>query len=336
MTVIRASLRILNSDVDFADFLYTNASLGSGYKFFVPRNVDVCTFKLTITKTCDACNDIQFYVQAHSLPTAKNYLHSSVINSSQTGDTVIEFYPHENSWHYVDLKFFEQITNDASQKANSMNASSPSPSMLNDSAVQHVEYSIMIEFLYNNINEQNGDESEKFETTDKDRSNDYIKYVPLMPKSRNFDESPLLRQTYREFFMYDYDLVPDANGTQPVSINLTAGIPSLMKFDIGDVYDIGGTLSFAIAMKYDISGGLIESVPTTSTTIDLNGEGAIAEKLVAEDTKRSNQTVIVCMRLNEPGIPTWPDKCTYGRHIFPANSVINNTDGETGTSVSLE
>lgn len=336
MTVSRASLKILNSDVDFSDLLYSNTTSGNSYKFFVPRNVDICTFKVTITKRCDGCDDLIFFVQPHSLPTSKNFLHSSVINSSQTSDAVIEFYPHENSWHYVDLKFFEPVSNEATQKSNSMNASLPTSSkasMLNNSAVQHVEYSLMIEFRYNNINEQNGDDDGRTEVYDKDHSDDYVKYVPLMPKSRNFDEYPLLRQTYREFFMYDYDLVPDANGTVPISINLTAGLPALMKFDIGDVYDIGGTLSFAIAMKYDIMGGLIDSVPTTSTTIDLNGEGAIAEKLVAEDTKRSNQTVIVCMRLNEPGIPTWPDKCSYGRHTFAANSVINNTDGETGTGV---
>lgn len=283
------------------------------------------------------CDDLNFFVQPHSLPTSKNYLHSSVINSSQTDDSVIEFYPHENSWHYVDLKFIEHASSDASLRGNPSNdstASAPSKaSVLNNSAVHHVDYSVMIEFRYNNVNEQNGDENEKIEVNDKEHSDDIVKYVPLMPKARNFDEYPLLRQTYREFFMYDYDLVPDANGTVPVSINLTAGIPALMKFDIGDVYDIGGTLSFAIAMKYDISGGLIESIPTTSTAIDLNGEGAIAEKLVAEDTKRSNQTVIVCIRLNEPGIPTWPDKCVYGRHSFAANSVINNTDGETGTGV---
>lgn len=92
-------------------------------------------------------------------------------------------------------------------------------------------------------------------------------------------------------------------------------------------------MSFAIAMKYDISGGLIESVPTSTTAINLNGEAAIAEKLVGEDTKRGNQTVIVCMRLNEPGVPTWPDKCVYGRSSFQANSVINNTDAESGTGV---
>lgn len=339
MTVTRASLKILNSDVEFSDILNSNTTFGNSYKFFVPRGVELCTFRLTITKSCKECNDMNFFVQPHSLPTQKNYLHSTVINSSQTSDAVIEFYPHENSWHYVDLKFFEQIVNDATQKSsNSMNAStfaaSSKASMLNNSAVQHVAYSVTIEFRFNNVNEQNGDENVQIGSKDKDHSSDYAKYVPLMPKSRNFVEYPLLRQTYREFFMYDYDLVPDANGSVPISINLTAGMPALMKFDIGDVYDIGGTLSFAIAMKYDISGGLIESIPTTSTSIGLNGEAAIAEKLVAEELKpRSNQTVIVCMRLNEPGIPTWPDKCAYGRQSFTANSVINNTDGETGTGV---
>lgn len=337
MTVTRAPLRILNSDVEFSDTLHSNSTNGNSYKYFVPRNVDVCTVKLTVTKRCDGCDDVIFLVQPHSLPTSKNYLHSSVINSSQTGDAVIEFYPHENSWHYVDLKFFEASANDAFQKSTSLNASSLTASKaapIKNFTVQHtIEYSVAIEFRYNNANEQNGESNGKIDGNDKGHSSDYVKYVPLIPKSRNFEEYPLLRQTYREFFMYDYDLVPDVNGTVPVSINLTAGVPALMKFDIGDVYDIGGTLSFAIAMKYDIAGGLIDSIPTTSTAIDLNNEGAIAEKLVAEDTKRSNQTVIVCMRLNEPGIPTWPDKCVYGRQSFAANSVINNTDAESGTGL---
>lgn len=336
MTVTRASLKILNSDVDFADILYTNTTNGNSYKLFVPRNVDICTFKLTITKSCDGCDDINFFVQPHSLPTSKNYLHSSVINSSQTSDVVIEFYPHENSWHYVDLKFFEPTVGDATQKANLMNASHSAPTVLNNSTVQHVEYSVIIEFRYNQMSEPSVDGSSKIETSDKAHSEDFVKYIPPMPKSRIFEEYPLLRQTYREFFMYDYDLVPDLNGSVPISINLTAAIPALMKFDIGDVYDIGGTLSFAIAMKYDIAGGLIDSVPTASSSaIGLNGEAAIAEKLVAAEdaTKRTNQTVIVCMRLNEPGIPTWPDKCVYGRQSFAANSVINNTDAETGTGL---
>jgi hypothetical protein len=125
--------------------------------------------------------------------------------------------------------------------------------------------------------------------------------------------------------MFDYDLLPDINGSVPTNINMTSGITTLMKFDVGDVYDIGGTLSFAIALRYDINGNMIDSAPVSA------GE-AVAEKLV-DNVPISNQTVIVCMRLNEPGIPTWPDKCVYGRQTLPANSVINNTDTDTGTGL---
>lgn len=318
MTVTRAILKILNSDIPFSDILYTNASTPNGYKFFVPRNVDICTFKLTIKRPCTECRDINFYVQAHSVPTTKNYLHSTVINVSASS-SVIEFYPHENAWHYIDLKFVDNLN------ASSVNSTVTQSSTI----VQSIQYSVEIEYQ----NKKQGNEDE-FEGGNGNDINDTNKYVPPMEK-RIFDEYSLLRQTYREFFMYDYDLVPDANGSVPLSINLTSQMPAMMKFDIGDVYDIGGTLTFAISMRTDaMASAPIESstITTPSVHIDLNGEPAIAEKLTNE-MKFSNQTVIVCIRLNEPGIPTYPDKCVYGRHSHAANTIINNTNEDSGTSV---
>lgn len=315
MTVTRALLKILNTDIPFTDILHTNASAPNGYKFFVPRNVDICTFKLTITRSCTECRDINFYVQAHSVPTSKNYLHSAVINVSAS-NSVIEFYPHENAWHYIDLKFLDNSS------ASSLNSTGTQSS----TAVHSVEYSVKIE--YQNKKQPN---DEEIEGASENATDDANKYIPPMPKSRLFDEYSLLRQTYREFFMYDYDLVPDANGSVPLSINLTSRMPALMKFDIGDVYDIGGTLTFAISMRTDVMGSS-ESIASPSVHIDLNGEPATAEKLTNE-MKYSNQTVIVCIRLNEPGIPTYPDKCVYGRHSHVANTIINNTSEDTGTSV---
>jgi transmembrane protein 8A/B len=324
MTVTRALLKILNSNMPFNDTLHTNATSPNGYKFFVPRNVDICTVKLTIAKACSECKDINFYVQAHSLPTSKNYLHSAIINvSASNSDDVIEFYPHENTWHYVDLKFFDHFNS----SLNGSTASTPSTSSA--VTIQSVDYTITLEYqLKKTANEE---EVHDEMTTSAD---DASKYIPLMPKSRNFEEYSLLRQTYREFFMYDYDLVPDANGSVPLAINLTSRAPALMRFDIGDVYDIGGTLTFAISMRTDVMTSPSEATPTTppSVHIDLNGEPAIAEKLTNE-MKFNNQTVVVCIRLNEPGIPTYPDKCAYGRHTYPANTIINNTNEDTGTSV---
>ncbi|CAO1444482.1 unnamed protein product [Diamesa hyperborea] len=269
MAIVRAHPKIITPNASYKDTIATNATEPRSYKFFVPRNVDICTWRLTIVRTCNDCTDLSFFVQSHSLPNHKNYLQNAIVNVTQANETIIDFYPHENAWHYVDLDFLVGET---------------------------------------------------------------IKSTII--KSRGFRNYPLLRQTYREFFMFDYDLLPDVNGTVPLSINMTAGVTTLMKFDVGDVYDIGGTLSFAIAMKYDISGNVIDSTPTHANS-DEGVEQAYAEKLVSEESNkfRSNQTVIVCMRLNEPGIPTWPDKCVYGRQIFPASSVINNTDADSGTGL---
>jgi hypothetical protein len=329
MTVTRASLRILNSDVQFADALHTNATAPNSYKFFVPRNVDMCTFKLTITRPCAECKDIYFAVQSRALPTAKSYLHSAVINASRVNDDVIEFYPHENAWHFVDLRFLDQL-NASTAKANASQTTGSNSS----STVHRVEYNMTIGFHLKHSNEDNNDEDGSSSSSDNiDGSTDFTQYIPPMPKLRNFDDYPLMRQTYREFFMYDYDLVPDANGTVPIAINLTSRTPALMKFEIGDVYDIGGTLTFAIAMKSDVMSVPVSDESSSTASSSLYIEQAIAEKLTAEETKFTNQTVIICIRLNEPGTPTFPDKCTYGRQTFAANTIINNTNDDTSMSV---
>ncbi|XP_037943185.1 uncharacterized protein LOC119676034 [Teleopsis dalmanni] len=164
---------------------------------------------------------------------------------------------------------------------------------------------------------------------------------------RDMEFYPLLRQTYREFFMFDYDLVPDSNGTVPTVLNLTAGIPAGFAFEIGEVYDIGGTLSFAVSMKHGLKGSNeLKSLPTMTSPTERSG--ILAEKLIGrpfgqdddvvekEENKalpRSNQTIIVCMHHGEPGEPTWPDKCRYGRKLYPASSIVNNTDSNTSTGL---
>lgn len=185
--------------------------------------------------------------------------------------------------------------------------------------------------------------------------------VPNAWKPKNFRDMefyPLLRQTYREFFMFDYDLVPDENGTVPTVLNLTAGMPAGFAFDIGEVYDIGGTLSFAVSMRHGNKAAEAEPVKPTHTIPTTSERGGIlAEKLIAgpnigsndnddgsgiegdkqksqaKSLPRSNQTIIVCMHHGEPGEPTWPDKCRYGRRLLPASSIVNNTDLNTSTGI---
>lgn len=155
-------------------------------------------------------------------------------------------------------------------------------------------------------------------------------------KPRNINYYALARQTYREFFMFDYDLLPDDNGTIPTFINLTAGTTTGFRFNIGNVYDIGGTMSFAIVMKDNLQDAALAALESTTMRTKANrisSDMAVAEKLVQanaadeatpqnskmeslsfgmnrmnensddidNNTSRSNQTIIVCMHLGEPG-----------------------------------
>uniref|UniRef100_A0A336KYA0 CSON002056 protein n=1 Tax=Culicoides sonorensis TaxID=179676 RepID=A0A336KYA0_CULSO len=321
MVVIQIQPIIIHPELLHSNRLLVNSTESMSYKFYVPNNIAIVTWHMSITKPCQSCPDIGFYVQSNGMPSLKSYIQNTIMAVNQTGEVSIDFYPQENSWHYVDLEFVLIDGNVSSSGAvNNSNG--------------FVEFSVWLTFH----EDQTAMDIENISSlNDIEIGNSGEQLIERI--GRKFLYFPLLRQTYREFFMFDYDLLPDENGTTPVSLNLTGGLPTAMKFDVGDVYDIGGTLSFAIAMKLDIKGNQIESPHRIKD--DADEAELIAEKLVDteggyEETKlvlHSNQTIIICMRLDEPGIPQWPDKCVYGNNVFPAASIINNTDTDTGTGL---
>lgn len=63
-------------------------------------------------------------------------------------------------------------------------------------------------------------------------------------------ESPLLiRQSYPEFFTFDYDLHPMSNGSTPATITLSSYRPTSLSFAVERVQDIGGTLVIGMGLK---------------------------------------------------------------------------------------
>ncbi|XP_037030331.1 uncharacterized protein LOC119070122 [Bradysia coprophila] len=298
MAVTRTMPIMLNEGTLYNNTLVSNVSEPINYKFFVPRSVDYITLRIVVQSICMDCTEISVYIQANGLPNIDNYMQRAIVHANQTNELSMDFYPQQNSWHYIDVNFMYDDDHLKNVTAD-------------NETVHAVDFGLMI-------------------THEMDEDNMVIP-VTKIPVRRNFEYYELLRQTYREFFMFDYDLLPDVNGTVPAFLNLTGGTPAAFQFVVGDVYDIGGTLSFAVAMKDTIKESIFEK-PITS--------GAIAEKLVDSssiDSKqqlvRSNQTIIICMRLEEPGIPTWPDKCTYGRTELPAASIVNNTNEDTSTGL---
>lgn len=321
LAIIQTTSIILSPALAFNANISTNSSEPVNFKFFVPRNINAAIVRVNLAAACADCPELMVSLQAGGVPSQKTYLQNTVIGANQT-DVQLDFYPHHDTWHYVDVYFLQTESSDPV-----INGTAVDSVLDGVDVVHHVDFSIRVDFLDNEEEQETADET--------------VELNKSLPQ-RGFEYYTLLRQTYREFFMFDFDLLPDANGTVPAYLNVSGGTPAAFRFNLGDVYDIGGTLSFAVAMRETFKD-LGRTLPE-STVVEKSGE-AVAEKLVdsnqnvtAIETKttaagRSNQTIIICMRLEEPGIPTWPDQCLYGRNLLPAASVINNTNDETSTGL---
>lgn len=75
------------------------------YKFFVPHFVDVAGLNFNILRACDHCDVISIQIQANALPTPKSSVHNAIINTNKTGETIVNFYPQQNVWHYIEIGY---------------------------------------------------------------------------------------------------------------------------------------------------------------------------------------------------------------------------------------
>ncbi|EDV93871.1 uncharacterized protein LOC6564405 [Drosophila grimshawi] len=316
------------------------------YKFYVPEDVGVATALITFQEVCENCPEIGFYTQANAFPPMDgvdqsvegnelNYVHRPHIKPNQTEEIAVEFYVQPNTWHYALLKFVRPPNTGEEDAVDLQPVKRLRQENGKDEKDYNVAYTLCI--LYKEMEPLNkstktlGQPAKLSETEN-----------AWQPKRfRGMDFYPLLRQSYHEFFMFDYDLVPDANGTVPALLNLTAQSAVGFAFELGEVYDTGGTLTFALSMKHDLRfRSELKAAPTTSPS---ERGGILAEKLVSDQEDgaglpiakdqlsklaQGNQSmqIIVCMHHGVPGVPTWPDKCRYGQRLMPATSLVNNTD----------
>lgn len=329
------------------------------YKFFAPDDVTEATARISFAEVCAHCPNVSFHVKANAFPAScseeeqswdgneHNYFHGTVISPNQTEEISIEFYVQPSTWHYVRLRFAEandefclglrpsKLTGDEVAVAMAGTGGDPSFQTYN------VSFALQIEF------NQQAEEAENESVVAQSHSSSQTQTASLSEPAisswqpvrfRGMDFYSLLRQSYHEFFMFDYDLYPDANGTVPVLLNLTAHSAAGFAFELGEVYDIGGTLTFAMSMKQEMRFNSELKPPPPTTAPASERGGILAEKLVGgiddgsvstghEKTSRNqSMQIIVCMHLGEPGAPTWPDKCRYGQRLLPASIIVNNTD----------
>lgn len=70
--------------------------------------------------------------------------------------------------------------------------------------------------------------------------------------TKNTSHIKLVRKSLPDFFSFDYEhLLGNENKSSP--INLTADVLSVLKFDVGSVYDTGGTVTVGVHFPTDES-----------------------------------------------------------------------------------
>ncbi|KAH8383940.1 hypothetical protein KR009_011377, partial [Drosophila setifemur] len=292
------------------------------YRFYVPDDIGDAAARITFDRVCGDCPAVGFHVRANGYPlggSEPNHGHGSIIRPNQTEEISIPFGVQPNTWHYASLGFVEGDDESESD------------------ANHTISFALQIDFVL--PEPEPADLLPKPKSSDNTSSNSSTPspWAPIKFRQMNFYS--LLRQTYREFFMFDYDLRPDENGTVPEVLNLTAQTHSGFAFDLGEVSDIGGTLTFVISMKEALRASLKMSLPTQSPGSDLGG--ILAERLIGDpkevellpsakalDPKAANQSmqIVVCMQLGEPGEPKYPDKCRYGQREKLASVIVNHTE----------
>ncbi|ALC46842.1 CG13654 [Drosophila busckii] len=297
------------------------------YKFYVPDGIGVAQAHISFAEVCSNCPEVGIQIRANGYtpyapPDCKaidgndgnefNYMQCTALQTNQTEQITIEFNVQPNTWNYFQLSFIDN-TEELPSPAN--NAANAEPLTNVKATAHHIAYTLQIQFDNETAKAPNNATNNFWHPT----------------RFHGMDFYALLRQSYREFFLFDYDLQPDGNGTVPEQVNLTAQSAAGFAFEVGDVYDIGGTVTFAVSMNQEKEQ--MPVLPTTSTSSERGG--ILAEKLVGglDETpltkeQRNNQSMqlIVCMHLNLPGVPTWPDKCRYGSRLLQASSIVNHTE----------
>ncbi|EDW51171.1 GM17816 [Drosophila sechellia] len=176
------------------------------YRFYVPDDIGDATARIMFNQVCDECPPVAFHVRANGYPlggTDHNHGHGTIIRPNQTTEISIPFGVQPNSWHYALLTFVNE-------------ADEPEmPSQANNSHTNHsLSYVLQIDY----ITEDSDNAMQQSKTVQ--NSTNSSSANPWEPtKFRQMNFYSLLRQTYREFFMYvTMGLFCHGSGTARVSI----------------------------------------------------------------------------------------------------------------------
>lgn len=273
-------------------------STSNSYYIFIPEGVDNSTISLNILKSPASRQQLNILIRPRGLPNSHNYLHKFEIEPNENEEVNFNFFVHANAWHYIVIE--TEYTN----------------------ASYEIEYSLVVHF---NVVHDYRTENE---------------YGYEVLKFQEIEFFQTFRKNHRDFFLFDID-VSDKNGTSPDFFNFTGGVNYGFRFNIFETQDIGGMLTAIIGLvnlKDTINlEKTNDKIPEGHDTIYDKNSIPFPEKLISEPISNTNLTVekfaIICLHLNEPGIPGWPAHCKYGNTTLDAAAIVNSSNRSQSVNV---
>lgn len=265
---------VVTQDVEIEVVFDTKTS--SIYKFFVPETIDHVLVTITNLHLCSNCSLIRGKVQANNIPDGNNSL---VAFELKTEFYNVDFWTEESTWYYLVFS----VDNTA-----------------NDS-----QSSLIAQLRYFS-NKQTKNATKKVDYYKKSSLKKYRRAESL--SSVFVKQYDLVRFSSNENFVFSYDLGVYDDEEVVISLNLTSTEFTVLKFNLNDFTDVGGSLHFIVAYKPRRKGRVFEKEP-------------------------EKHTVVACIRNGAKEIPTWPNKCTLNNVQNDSPVILNKTS--TNSSVVI-
>lgn len=278
----RVATPIIVSENDVVEVIpFTNEN--RYFKFYVPNPNDRGIMIIEEISFAEDAENLIIRIEANRPPSEEVFQKEEIFYSN-TSSSFVSFFVKPESWHYIEIKFRNESIENVLEGSSKLRFKLRYLSNVLSEVTQ----------TFGLLENDTSCNSSIFKTFYNNNVTDIIPYV----------QYDLLREASTESFVFSYELVKEMDANRAIPINITDKHFSLLKFDIREGTDIGGTLQFIIAFKPKVSRK--------------------NSRLVMEDEPQEH-VVVACIRRGGIEIPTWPNLCVSSDVERPAQLMLNKT-----------
>ncbi|KAJ8925288.1 hypothetical protein NQ315_009117 [Exocentrus adspersus] len=261
------------------------------FKFFVPNINDHSIMTIQELSFSKDAESLLVQIETGRPPSEESFQNEEVFYPN-TSYLSFQFSVTPATWHYIKIK----IQNTTTQN------------ILEGLSVVRFRLRLLSNILppdtssYSVLENETSSENSTFKLFHNNKVTDMIPYI----------QYDLLREASTDSFVFSFELIEEMDSNIAIPLNMTNEHFSLLKFDIYESSDIGGTLQFILAFKPKISRK--------------------NAKLVWE-SEPEDHVVIACIGRQGIEIPTWPNLCVSNGVEKPAQLMLNKSVDNTSVLI---